>query len=362
MEHEVFVPFPAGPLREALADPVRVARAVPGLQQDASAGPDAGQDPAGAAHPRPVRVAGRLKVRVAGHTITYRGALRLTAREDGAYAVDGDGTEVRGRGVVKLALTLRLAPAEGGTTLAYGGTASADGRLTELSEDSVAAAARRLLTRFTESLTAGLTAENEEPEARPRAGTEPRTAAGEPTPEREPGDATPAGTEGEPPAGARPASASATAPETDAAHGTGPEGAGTAPDPDAGTDAAERTEAADPGEGSGPSALFETEVPPSSLDPGAEDDDFGDFGGEAFAVEGEEPGAEDAMAEAAHARRTMIGRSAEEVDHAPPRGRYAPVPPPEATAARATLRWAAPAAAIAVASAIAVTRALRRRR
>ncbi|MER5659093.1 carbon monoxide dehydrogenase [Streptomyces sp. NPDC002131] len=337
MEHEVFVPFPAGPLREALADPVRVARAVPGLQQDASAGPDAGQDPAGAAHPRPVRVAGRLKVRVAGHTITYRGALRLTAREDGAYAVEGDGTEVRGRGVVKLALTLRLAPAEGGTTLAYGGTASADGRLTELSEDSVAAAARRLLTRFTESLTAGLTAENEEPEARPRAGTEPRTAAGEPTPEREPGDATPAGTEGEPPAG-------------------------TAPDPDAGTDAAERTEAADPGEGSGPSALFETDVPPSSLDPGAQDEDFGDFGGEAFAVEGEEPGAEDAMAEAAHARRTMIGRSAEEVDHAPPRGRYAPVPPPEATAARATLRWAAPAAAIAVASAIAVTRALRRRR
>lgn len=79
-------------------------------------------------------------------------------------------------------------------------------------------------------------------------------------------------------------------------------------------------------------------------------------------MEGEEPGAEDAMAEAAHARRTMIGRSAEEVDHAPPRGRYAPVPPPEATAARATLRWAAPAAAIAVASAIAVTRALRRRR
>lgn len=58
----------------------------------------------------------------------------------------------------------------------------------------------------------------------------------------------------------------------------------------------------------------------------------------------------------------MIGRSAEEVDHAPPRGRYAPVPAPETVSARATLRWAAPAAALAVASAIVVSRALRKRR
>ncbi|MEU8787940.1 carbon monoxide dehydrogenase [Streptomyces sp. NPDC048643] len=353
MEHEVFVPFPAGPLREALADPVRVARAVPGLQQDASAGPDAERDPAGTAHPRPVRVAGRLKVRVAGHTITYRGALRLTAREDGSYAVEGDGTEVRGRGVVKLALTLRLAPAEDGTTLTYGGTASADGRVTELPEDSVGAAARRLLSRFTESLTTSLTPENGEPEPRPHSGTEPRAAAGEPAHEREPGDSTPTGTDA--------------APET-AESGPEDEHAEPASGPDAGTGPAEGAEAAASGDGTEPvpgaeaSGLFETDVPPSSLEPGAEDEDFGDFGGEAFVVEDGEPGAEDAMAEAAHARRTMIGRSAEEVDHAPPRGRYAPVPPPEATAARATLRWAAPAAAIAVASAIAVTRALRRRR
>jgi hypothetical protein len=58
----------------------------------------------------------------------------------------------------------------------------------------------------------------------------------------------------------------------------------------------------------------------------------------------------------------MIGRSAEEVDHAPPRGRYAPVPSPESTTAGATLRWVAPAAALALASAIVVGRALRRRR
>lgn len=42
MEHEVFVPVPAERLRDVLADPVRVARAVPGLQQDAGAEPVAG--------------------------------------------------------------------------------------------------------------------------------------------------------------------------------------------------------------------------------------------------------------------------------------------------------------------------------
>ncbi|MGJ3560369.1 hypothetical protein ACR6C2_24980 [Streptomyces sp. INA 01156] len=72
-------------------------------------------------------------------------------------------------------------------------------------------------------------------------------------------------------------------------------------------------------------------------------------------------GADDTVAEAAHARRTMIGRSAEEVDHAPPRGRYAPSRPADRLHGR-PLRWAAPAAALAVASAIVAVRALRRRR
>jgi hypothetical protein len=74
-----------------------------------------------------------------------------------------------------------------------------------------------------------------------------------------------------------------------------------------------------------------------------------------------DPGSEP-PAEAAHARRTMIGRSAEEVDHAPPRGRYAPVPAPEPASATATLRWAAPAAAVLIAGAVVVGRVLRRRR
>ncbi|MGW2644076.1 SRPBCC family protein [Streptomyces sp. NPDC001393] len=247
MEHQVFVPVPLEPLRAALADPARVARAVPGLQQDAGAEP----------------VAGRLKLRVQGHSVTYRGTARVVARTDGTYAVEADATEARGTGAVKLALTLRLAEAEGGTTVTVEGTADADGRIAELPPDAVHAALTRLLNCFVENLA---------------------------TPQE-------------------------------------------APEPEA-----EQT------------SVFETEVPPPSLDPAADR-----FSGD-FADTGEPP------AEAAHARRTMIGRSAEEVDHAPPRGRYAPVPAPQTVTATSALRWAAPAAALVVASAIVVSRALRKRR
>ncbi|MEU1051387.1 SRPBCC domain-containing protein [Streptomyces sp. NPDC005876] len=266
MEHEVFVPVPAERLREVLSDPARVAGAVPGLQQDAGAEP----------------VAGRLKVRVGSHSVTYRGTVRVTRGDDGTYAVEGEGAETRGTGTVTLALTLRLADAEGGTAVAYAGTATATGRLTELPADAVAAAGTRLLTRFAENLGA---------------------AAQRPADETAPGAAT----------------------------------------------------------------VFDTEVPPPALDPAADPDPAAGPAADPAPAPAPGPAAtpapadQDPPAEAAHARRTMIGRSAEEVDHAPPRGRYAPVPAPEATAAPTSLRWAAPAAALVVASAIVVGRALRRR-
>ncbi|UUU32174.1 SRPBCC family protein [Streptomyces sp. CA-210063] len=290
MEHEVFVPVPVGRLREALSDPERVARAVPGLQQDAGTTP----------------VAGRLKVRIAGHTITYRGTLRVTARSDGSYAIEGDATEARGTGSAELTLTLRLVPAAEGTTLAFAGTATADGRVSELPPESVASAMTRLLGRFAENL--GAEAERED-------GPEP-----EPAPEPET------------------AETAETAEPTGAAEPAGATETPDAPDAPEASEVSEVSEATD---------AFEAEVPPPAPDPFGEDD---------FVAGGEPP------AEAAHARRTMIGRSAEEVDHAPPRGRYAPVPAPETVSASATLRWAAPAAALVVASAIIVSRALRKRR
>ncbi|MER6276602.1 SRPBCC domain-containing protein [Streptomyces sp900105245] len=277
MEHQVFVPVPADRLRAALADPARVARAVPGLQQDAGAEP----------------VAGRLKVRVGGHSVTYRGAVRVSPREDGTYAAEGEATEARGAGTVKLALTLRLADTDGGTTVTVEGTADADGRIAELPADAVASAVTRLLNRFVEAL-----ADADAPRA-----PETEAAAGSPKEEADPEPRSPVAQE--PPA----------------------------------------------------PSVFDTEVPPPSLGPEATDgEDAADRLAEDFADTGEPP------AEAAHARRTMIGRSAEEVDHAPPRGRYAPVPAPQTVGGSTVLRWAAPAAAVALASAIVVGRALRRRR
>ncbi|MEU2714491.1 SRPBCC domain-containing protein [Streptomyces sp. NPDC007205] len=251
MEHQVFVPVPVEPLRAALADPAQVARAIPGLQQDAGAEP----------------VAGRLKLRVGGHSVTYRGSARVVAREDGTYAVEAEATEARGTGAVKLTLTLRLAGTGGGTTVTAEGTAAADGRIAELPPDAVSAAATRLLNRFVENLA-------ESPES-----------------------------------------------------------------PEKPTEASEQAERAE-------ERAQRQQEQESAADRLSED----------FADTGEPP------AEAAHARRTMIGRSAEEVDHAPPRGRYAPVPAPQTVTATSALRWAAPAAALVVASAIVAGRALRKRR
>ncbi|MFI7401706.1 SRPBCC domain-containing protein [Streptomyces sp. NPDC049541] len=288
MEHEVFVPVVARRLREALADPAQVARAVPGLQQDAGAEP----------------LTGRLKMRVGSHSVTYRGTLRITPRDDGSYAAEGDATETRGTGSVKLALTLLVEEADGGSRLTFEGTASADGRLTELPAEQVASAATRLLNRFVESLAAG--AGDEGAQEQPEAHEEPEETEPLVTQEFEP----------------KATSDFETTPDAD--------------DPPA--PAAEHT------------SVHGTEVPPPSLDPLA-----ADIGDTDDATEGAPP------AEAAHARRTMIGRSAEEVDHAPPRGRYAPVPAPQTVSPGSSLRWAAPAAAVLVASAIVVGRLLRRR-
>ncbi|WP_432042281.1 SRPBCC family protein [Streptomyces cadmiisoli] len=321
MEHEVFVPVPSDLLGAVLADPARVARAVPGLQQDAGAGP----------------LAGRLKVRLGNTTITYRGAVRVAEREDGSYAVEGDATETRGTGSVKIALTLRVRAAEGGSVLVVDGTASADGRVTELPADTVASAVTRLLDRTAEGL-----------------GTEATATTGHETAKQKEAEAPES-------AGTGTAEVAAEAPES-AENGTAEAVEDGAPEAvEDGTAEAGTTESVDAGSAEERASVFDTEVPPPSLAP-EEDDTAVDDRGEAAAAD--EGFAEDSEppAEAAHARRTMIGRSAEEVDHAPPRGRYAPVPAPQTVAPSSALRWAAPAAAVVLASAIVLGRALRRRR
>ncbi|MFJ4975381.1 SRPBCC domain-containing protein [Streptomyces coeruleorubidus] len=347
MEHEVFVPVPAERLREVLDDPARVARAVPGLQQDAGAEP----------------VTGRLKMRVGSHSVTYRGAVRVSRADDGAYAVEGDATEARGSGSVKLALRIALRDAEDGTTVVFDGTAAADGRIKDLPSDAVEGAVTRLLNRFAEHLAAAVpetTAPLATQDFEPRATTDHET-----TPDADdaaPPPPPPAGAEGGVMAEADEEAGASSAPghvgeasargHADDARAPGggdessaPGDADEHPAPAADDDApAPASEPATPAPE--PPAPFGSDIPPSSLGPSHEKDEDD----------------EDDIAEAAHARRTMIGRSAEEVDHAPPRGRYAPVPAPQTVMPAAPLRWAAPAAALALASAIVAVRALRRRR
>ncbi|MFF5423766.1 MULTISPECIES: SRPBCC domain-containing protein [unclassified Streptomyces] len=310
MEHEVFVPVPAEALRATLTDPARVARCVPGLQRDA----DAEADP----------LSGRLKVRVGGHTITYRGSLRIVER-DGALTYEGSGTEVRGTGTAEVSLTVVLTRLAEGTGLAFTGALEATGRLAEATEQARATAGARVLDRFVESLTALAGDARPEAEAAAAADVVPEAAEDRP------------GTAGEPRTPADP-----------------------------GLEADSDDDGVDDGiEEPGRPSVFDTPVPPPGLDP-LLDEDFPDVHDVPDVVDVPDTPAEfpapQPAAEAAHARRTMIGRSAEEVDHAPPRGRYAPVPAPESSNAGATLRWVAPAAALALASAVVVGRALRRRR
>ncbi|MFF7874362.1 SRPBCC domain-containing protein [Streptomyces californicus] len=336
MEHEVFVPVPVPTLLRTLGDPTRVARCVPGFQQDA----DASASP----------LAGRLKLRAGGHTITYRGELRLTGPGDGdgpdgpRLSVTGRGAEARGDGAVEVALTLALTAKDGGTTLTYSGTAEGDGRLAELEDGAALAAAHRLLDRFTQQLVTESLAERGEGEAEGKAeedaGTDADAGAEDAGRDAGAGSAgRDAGAEGagtDTGAGSTGTNADADSAGTDA----GAEDAGT---DDAGGDSDRVGEGPD----DAPRSVYDSPVPPPSLDPVA---------GVEFTVP-DEP-----TAEAAHARRTMIGRSAEEVDHAPPRGRYAPVPSVDAGGTNTTLRWVAPAAALALASAVVLGRALRRRR
>lgn len=301
----MFVPVPAESLRAVLCDPLRVARALPGFQRDASG------------------EGGRLKVRIDGHTITYRGSVRVTEEPDGSYAMTGEGTEARGTGGVRFALTARVSASDGGSALTFTGTAAGDGRVTDLPAQAVTAAAHRLLNRFAGNLGAAgqEPGSEEEPDAALDAIDDDEDDADDEGDELLAGDAL----DGPAPA--------ADGDELDA----------DAPDGGPGAPA-----------GTAHASLYDTPVPPPSLDPASDEVPYP--GGPAR--EGELP----AEPAAAHARRTMIGRSAEEVDHAPPRGRYAPVPAPEGVTASATLRWAGPAAALALASAIVVGRALRRRR
>ncbi|MFJ2632281.1 CoxG family protein [Streptomyces sp. NPDC087422] len=404
MEHEVFVPVSPTRIGHALRSPARVTASLPGWQPDASGAAD-GADGADGSAPEG-GAAGRLRLRVGGSTITYRGTVRVTGASS-PFAAEASGTEVRGTGTVKATLEIVVAEAthpEPGALLIFRGAAQAEGRLASYEPDVVEAAVRRLLDRFSADLAAHAPEEetapdpapsdvtveetivpvveagaaSERPESSERAESaeraeslkqvesleRPESAERPDEPGAEAGAADAAAEEAADTAGDTADTADDTAEDT-ADTPAGDSRITTESDPsDTDTDAAADSDEADSDEDAEP-AEPEADVVDDLGEP-APPSDLDDF--ELVEVEVEVPESAAALddlvppAEAAHARRTMIGRSAEEVDHAPPRGRYAPVPAPDATSAAATLRWAAPAAAALVASAVVVGRVLRRRR
>ncbi|MEO3972493.1 SRPBCC domain-containing protein [Streptomyces sp. CAU 1734] len=360
MDHEVFVPVPAETLRQLLRDPARVARCLRGFQRDAddTAGP----------------LAGRLKVRAGKHSITYRGALAVVER-DGVFTVEGGGTETRGTGSVKVRLTVRPVAAEGGTALGFTGTAEAEGRLAELPDGAAVQAVHRLLDRFAERL-AEVAIEQSPPPSADAGGAAAGTEGPGPVSSRDAERLGIVGAEGaEAGEGAGDAPVVPDSPEAeDISDGTLEDGPGAGDGTRAdGADDADGADNADDADVAEELDVMEAEAEAEAEAEVQADAEAGDgagrdtpkrtgLGGDDEEIDGFPVIDDQPPAEAAHARRTMIGRSAEEVDHAPPRGRYAPVPAPDDGSGAVPLRWIAPAAALAVAGAVVVGRVLRRRR
>ncbi|WP_159400246.1 hypothetical protein [Streptomyces sp. XY431] len=343
MEHEVVVPMPAGQVRQALQDPALLARSVPGLSTEPAA---VGSGPA-------EEIGGRLKLRIGTSTITYKGVLSLIEGREGVLTAFAEGQEARGSG--EATATVRISVAEGaeeGTAVVrFTGDLSATGRLTEFDGETLDAAGRRLLDRFATALTS--------PE-----GT---TATG-------------ADTEGEGEGEAE----VVTGTDADAAEVT--------------EDAEETQHAEESGDTEDSARVVFLENRHEALDedredePGDDLDDdlsdliaFSDADAERFGLplgdpdeadDVDEPAAGEAGADAPAAgierevsaelpaeppfgyepepvlggpvRRSIVGRSAEEVDHAPPRGPYAPALPARSARARAASRWGGDAGGIVV--------------
>ncbi|MGF1432534.1 hypothetical protein [Kitasatospora sp. LaBMicrA B282] len=297
MEHEVVIQLPAELVQPALADPALLARCVPDLRPDASAEPTGRPAAKRAAGTGPEEISGRLRLRVADSSITYRGVISLI-RSGGAGVLTAlvEGQEARGDGEVTATLRLRAEPVDGdaaSTVLRFSGDLTPGGRLAELDEETLAALGRRLLDRFAATLTAELK------------GTPVLTVVPDPEPE----DEEPTGEAGD---------AAEELPDDLFADDLS-DLIAFSPEPPA-------VEGTDRPAGAEPQAEEEIE-PAARLDapygfPRAVEDP----------VSGDEP-------LGGPIRRSIVGRSAEEVDHAPPRGRYAPTLPARSARARAASRW-----------------------
>ncbi|MFJ9839105.1 hypothetical protein ACIRYZ_01325 [Kitasatospora sp. NPDC101155] len=309
MEHEVVVPMSAELVREALQDPALLARSVPGLSTE----------PAAVGSGSAEEIGGRLKLRVGGSTITYKGVLSLIEGREGVLTVLAEGQEARGSGEATATVRVSVVDGaeEGTAAIRFTGDLSATGRLTEFDAETLDAVGRRLLERFAAALTSqdAEPADEEEAEEAEEAEEETGEEAGEET-----------GTQAEVvsiedrqdlPGDDLDDDLSDLIAFSDADAERFGLPTGSADDHEDGEDAE--------AEGGGRTDEVAEEVPVEPL----------------FAYE-DEPELSGPV------RRSIVGRSAEEVDHAPPRGRYAPAMPARSARARAASRWGGEAGGIVV--------------
>ncbi|MFE0465354.1 CoxG family protein [Kitasatospora sp. NPDC058965] len=298
MEHEVAVPLPVELVQQALEDSALLARCVPGLSTEAEA-PRAAERAAGTG---PTEIHGRLKLRVGSSTITYRGVISLI-RTGGSGVLTAlvEGQEARGDGEVTATVRLAVeADGERATRLRWRGDLTPGGRLAEIDAATLAAAGHRLLDRFAAALAEEL-------------------ADG--------------GSTGDEPAGDEP-----TAPTLTVVPDLPADGDDTEPLPDdlfaedlsdliafPGSDN-EPAEPTAPEEGEPAEGWGRIDVPYGF--PRSADEELGP----------QVPASPEELL-GGPVRRSIVGRSAEEVDHAPPRGRYAPALPARSARARAATRW-----------------------
>ncbi|WP_405018694.1 SRPBCC domain-containing protein [Kitasatospora sp. NBC_00070] len=254
MEHEVVVQLPATVVLQALRDRDLLVRCVPGLSTEAEA---AGNE-----------LAGRLRLRIGGSTITYKGVLSLIDGREGVLTALAEGQESRGSGEVTATVRISVQPGadDGSSALRFTADLTATGRLTEFDAVALGTAGRRLLDRFANDLAAEVS-------------------------------------------GAEPEAATVLYLEDHAA------GFATELDDDLADLIAFADEPTDPVE--------PLPVEPLPIKDAGLEYLTGDSG-------------------AGPVRRSIVGRSAEEVDHAPPRGRYAPALPARSARARAATRWSGP--------------------
>src|SRR6201995_3143319 len=159
LDHSFTVPVPPSQAWHVLLDGQRVARCMPGATVDTVEGDD---------------VAGRLKVKVAPVSLTYKGTATFKDRDeaDRSLLVEAAGKEMRGAGTASATVRAALAPENGSdaaTLVTLHTTLNVTGRPAQFGRGVIAEVGSRLIDKFADNLAqqlaSGSTAAEAEAEA-----------------------------------------------------------------------------------------------------------------------------------------------------------------------------------------------------